>query len=180
MTKTKENFLNYILSMGFIILIIIFLSSIVFISRYVLSNSDNVIENHVKITQIFLDDIKEVESITKSDNLSLNSNIENIDFFKVNYNDFIVSKPHIINLKDNTSIFTFYINGEIGNVDNTYYKKIKNLSVIDKKDIILYEESRVGIVLEVKHEEVKVLNEKNNIVEVTSFDKILGKVFFRN
>ena len=58
MNKNKD-IINYFLTLGFIVLIIIFLSSIIIISRFVLSE-DNSIGKYVINTQNLLEDIEEV------------------------------------------------------------------------------------------------------------------------
>jgi len=119
--EKKEQFVNYLLSIGFIFLVVLFLSSMIFISRFVLSTAEAPINQHIQITKNILDDIKEVKP---SKNESYGGHLSKESYLRVNYKNFNLEKPYFININKNKSIFTFRINGEIKNDNNIYYKKV--------------------------------------------------------
>jgi len=177
--KTKKKLLiNYLFSIGFIFLIVIFLSSIVFISRTVLSNAQEPISDHVKNTQNILEDILEVESITKSSAQNSSNYINNNNkFLNSNSTSLKIFDEAYINVDENKSIFTFFIDGEIVKLNNSYYKKLKNFSKLLTKDTIAYNSNEIGNILEIKNEKLKVLNSNTHKIDSINSNDILGIVF---
>jgi len=184
MKKKNQQFVNYLLTIGFIFLVVLFLTSIVFISRGVLSNPQFINSSVKDLKPNILENINEVETltkITKNNTLNLPLNKVDFDFFKIQSNDFSLNDSFFLNINKNKSIISFRINGEIGSIGNRiFYKKIKNSSNILKKDIVVYSKSRIGQVLSVNKDlEIKVLNLDTNKIEITNSSLIEGRVFLR-
>jgi hypothetical protein len=176
--KKNTNLFNYTLSIGFILLVMIFLISLVGISRSVLSDSET-IRDHVQTTQDLLEDITEVE-LTVEEN-------EKINGFNLGKNNIINYKQNIldisyININENKSIITLILDSELKEYNNVYYLKYKNLYEINKTDQIIYSlDNQIffGKVLEIELNILKVLNFETKEIDKITFDKVLGKIIVK-
>lgn len=177
--KKKDKLLNYTLSVGFILLIVIFLTSIISISRYVLSDG-NAIQEHVVTTKNLLEDIERVE---KSVETQENTEIQTITTSKnkkiANYEKNIKQISYL-NINENKSILTFTLNKEIKELNNINYIEYENQSFIEKNDVILYNVKEKGVILTNNQEELKVFNFESSETEEIEFGNILGKIIYEN
>jgi len=172
--KNKDKLLNYTLSVGFILIIVLFLTSIILISRYVLAD-ENAFQQHVVTTKNLLDDIEKVEkSVENAEEVEF-SQVSSIDKKKThNYENNIVEHSYL-NIKNDTSIISFKLNKNIKEVNNVLYLEYKNSSEIEANEIILYNLNQKGIVLS-KNESVTIFNIQKQDTEKIKFENILGKI----
>jgi len=170
--KNKDIYVNYLLTLGFILLIVTFLVTIISISRFVLSDS-NSFTKHLKDTQNLL---KNIDEVNKDKNLSKNINqfdsninINNLYKLKVN-NDRIIDYSDY-NINQNKSIISFRINSDIKTYKNIYYIQIENKSKLKKRQIITYtiddsSNIRIGEFLEYKNQ-INNNNKKSDYINKT-------------
>lgn len=170
--KNKDIYVNYLLTLGFILLIVTFLVTIISISRFVLSDS-NSFTKHLKDTQNLLKDIDEVnkdKNLSKNINqFDSNININNLYKLKVN-NDRIIDYSDY-NINQNKSIISFRINSDIKTYKNIYYIQIENKSKLKKRQIITYtiddsSNIRIGEFLEYKNQ-INNNNKKSDYINKT-------------
>jgi len=184
--KNKDKLLNYTLSVGFILLIVIFITSIILISRYVLAD-ENALQQHVVSTKNLLDDIEKVEKTFENAEIievsSTNFNQKNT----INYQKNIIEHSYL-NIKENTSIISFKLNKEIKEINNILYLEYENLNEINEDEMILYNMNQKGIILELENNEnsinktnyIIVFNFEKQDTEKINFENILGKIILDN
>lgn len=174
--KKDERYLNYLFTLGFILLIVIFIVSIVLISRVVLSDQSSISE-HVKSTQSLLDNINDVESLKNHTDESSSA----VTFLRLNLAGLNVTDISYYNVNENKSILTMFLTSQIENVGDVYYMKIKNFSTIQKNEVLVYnfnDEIRYGKFLDID-ENLYIFNEINNDkVEKTDKSQILGRLIY--
>ncbi len=190
MKKTNENIFNYTLSIGFVFLIVVFLISLIGITKYSLSN-ENPVKEHVTSTKSLIDDINEVEkSVVKKEDESKTEEVktEPGDFFITNFDDEIADLSYLNMIKQQKGLVTFVFNSSIGVYENIYYVSLSDKYSIDKKDIIIYHVDdlvKVGKVFDVQFIEdegfykYKVIDEVNHVDEIRK-SNIFGLVLFKN
>lgn len=130
--KQDERYLNYLFTLGFILLIVIFIVSIVLISRVVLSEKTTIGE-HVKNTQLLLEDISQVEknynnTFTQSPNR----------FLKLELSDLNVTDISYYTINENKSILTLILDSPIDKINNIYFIKIKDFNKVKNNEILVY------------------------------------------
>ncbi len=177
--KNDHKLFNYTLSIGFILLIVVFIVVMIVMSRYVLSET-NSISNYVFEAQTLLEDVNEVEVSTKDSNL-VGVQIDDKDLLRLKFNNYQENILDVssINIKDNKSIISIVLDSKIETIDNIYYLKIDNLSDISKGYELVYvnEESlEFGKVFSVNMNKVRVLNVESKELVDLEFVDILGKV----
>lgn len=179
MAKKSQKYLSYLLSIGFTMLIFLFLVVLVLISRVVLSDVSPVSE-HVINTKNLLENIEEVEKVAH-----INSSASMEDFnqedierlYKKNsyINEYVLDANHK-NLKDK-SIFTVFFKEQIEKVNNAYYFKLENASTLNKDDLIIYDNDKIGRVIGVGDKITSVIDVENKrIIEINNL-LINGRVF---
>lgn len=180
--KKNVMVINYLMYIGLILLVIVFLILLVSISRFVLSDY-NPIGAHVMNTKNLLEDINEVEKVAIStQNVTLISETGE-DFFRLNYDGFNIRDVSYININENKSIVSMYFTSEIADInDEIYYIKIKDIDNFEKGDIVLYnsiEEPRVGEFLSVDEQgKIIIVNQNTEKLEEASEEGILGRIFY--
>ena len=192
MVKNKEDLFNYVLTIAFVLLILIFLVFIVQISRYVFSDVGQ-IKDHVVLTHDLLEDIGDVEVavLSKDSNLDLANDLDNvnnnINLSLINFVSFQkdLTGAAYINMNENKAVLSLVFSSEVSQIDGIYYLKIKNLSSIDKGDKILYKinelKSVFGVarVFVVHDNSLEVFDIQTKELISIDADKLLGKVILR-
>ncbi len=191
----KENYLNYLLTLGFILTIILFLVSITTISRFVFSNS-NSIGQHVIDTKNLLENIDEVQNSNLTNNKFISSNPNyGID------NKIIIENKNIIdysyyNINENKSIISIRLNSNITKKGNIYYIKLNESSKIKNKENIVFlnpkildefglKKISVGKIISIENQTDNtryiILNIDNEeIVKIDNESLIIGKLLYYN
>lgn len=176
--KNDRKIFNYILSIGFILLIVLFLISLIGISRSVLSGS-LIVKEHVHNTQNLLQDISEVEkSVEENTKTEDTAQITSENIKTSNFKNNILDASYT-NINENKSVITFILNSEISQENNTYYLKYKNQTEIEKNDIILYydkDEFKTGKITTIAEQSLKVININTMHMEEITTTNILGKI----
>lgn len=173
-----EKFFNYLLSLGFISLLLIILSSLLLISSMVLSN-DTSIGKHVIGTRTLLEDIHEVQEVSLG--ISNSSEGVSVDFESlVEAKKLGVGVDEVVNLNinENKSILTLVVPSEISNKDNIYYELLKNNSVLKKGDLIVYgDDKKLASFILMDEEKILVNDFDESEIFSVSLDEKIGKVF---
>lgn len=178
--KKKDKLFNYTLSVAFILLIVIFLTSIISISRYVLSDG-NAIQEHVVTTKNLLEDIERVEkSVETQENTEIKTVTSVSRNKKISNYDNNIIQTNYLNVNENKSILTFTLNKEIIELNGIYFTNYANKNEIEKSDIILYNVKEQGSVLTKNDEKIKVFNFETSETEDIEFGNILGKIIYEN
>lgn len=187
--RKNERVLSYFLLVGYILLIISFLITMIFISRVVLTQDESsLFGEHVKSTKELLDNLDDL----KDDNIKqLNKTSDNELYdieslnnsFYLNQNQFfnISNVGRYNNLRLNKGILTLTFEGEIDNIeDKIFYLKEDNLSHIRKNMFVSYLEDSYGLVVDVNIEEneVVVFSSISNQIERISSERLLGIVIY--
>lgn len=173
----KESILNYFLILGFILVLVIFLSSIVLISRFVLSDVTP-LGKHVQNTKDLLQDINEVEASTQQN--------ENSSDITLNYDEIFIRKNHKIaeitniarvNVNENKTIITMFIKAEVQNIDNIYFEIVKDPSSLTKGDMLIYGiDKKEGSFVSIEDDLLIIYDFKNKRIEKISRDDFIGKI----
>ena len=166
------------LSMGFIFIIILFLTSIIIISRYVLSD-ENALQKHVVTTRNLLDDIEKVEKqVNIQEDINIQENIDYLnDYETINFKN-KVSEYSYLNIGGNNSIISFKLNKKIYKIDNVLYIKYINPQEIEEGDIIAFNLEDKGIIIDSSDDMISVFNIKTQDVQTVSYGNILGKIIY--
>ena len=180
--KVKERLLNYAFSLGFVVIILLFLISIVLISRFVLEDASPIGE-HVNTTRTLLDDIEEVErSVEISKELRSYDNF-NIEQLKCNHYEQEVSDISYLNIHDNKSIISLVFDSPINVINNSYYIKVNDANRLDVGDNIIIQKNGniyYGQIFNINDEGFKVINFENKGKMDIQFENILGKIIVRH
>lgn len=178
----QDKLITYILSLGFIILILFFLIIIIQISRFVLEDT-NTIGEHVVSTKNLLENIEEVQkSVKKSEESKILNNI-NIEQIKCNnYNDKI-NDIYYVNMQNNRSIISLVLTKPINKLNNTYYIEVEKFNNLEIGDNLLIKDENEyydAQIFNFKEDDIiEVINfEKSRKLEIT-FENIIGKILAR-
>ena len=173
--KKKDRYINYILTLAFIFLIVLFLVSIVLISRVVFSD-DTSIGAHLQETQDLIKDANEV----KNSNQTFENHIDSI-IYSDYINNSLINETAIFDLNNNRSILTYVFDSKINKENGYIYLDIKNLSNINNKEIILFKyenKYELGLILEYDPK-TQIANmkdlKKHQILDISK-ENILGKL----
>lgn len=175
--KKNVRIINYLLSIGLILLVMVFIISLMTISRFVLSDVTPV-GIHVLNTKNLLQDINDVEKAA-SISSNLTSKLKGDSF---NFIGFNVTDIAYVNVNKNKSIVTMFFDREIGNIGNVYYVKIKNPDIIQKGEILIYENEGIQIgefVAITDGKELIVNNLEDDRVEQILGINLIGSVFYK-
>jgi len=178
MTKKNEKVLNYILTLGFIFTIVIFLVLIVGISRFVLSDNSS-LGAHVKTTTNLLENIEVVENQTTNTDFQKS----NYNYLSINTNSVNISDYSYYNTNNNKSFFTIKLNQEIFESDDYLYLKVKNLEKIEKGNILLYNnsknETKLARVLIIEDDSFEVSDiESTQIIQISK-KQLIGELLYK-
>lgn len=162
--KSKDRLLSYTLSVGFVVLILIFLILLITISRFVFEGT-NTITDHVTETKTILDNIQEVErSVDSTDSAKIDT--IKLDVLENNYEKDIQDVSYM-NIKDKTSIISLAFNSTIGVTDTgIYYLKLENISGLEQGEKIVFKSDsqiRTGYVFTVKDD--------YSLINIVNFDQ---------
>lgn len=182
-TRTQKNITNYFLTICFILLIVVFVISLIAMSKLVLTGIDP-IQRHVADTQTLLDDIQEVEKVT-TDKLNTTfdaSFLDESEYFEFNYKGFGVTDISYRNVNQNKSIVTFFFDKSIGEIEGYYYVIVQNLSSLAQGDQLIYlspEGTETGKYISHEEDGTIILG-KTTSSQLRQVPKewLLGKVFF--
>lgn len=181
--------LNYLLSMGFIVFLIVILVLMLVISRFVLSDV-NPIGEHVKQTSDLLKGVDEVQKVVEkqideNQNATLDKIINRKTQFDLNEISAEITDLNYYNVNENKSIITLFFDRKIHDINKTiYYVEIKNIEDLVKNEVLVYEEDG-----KIKTGNFISYLEKDNIVVIDIGDQnlikksigdILGIVFYKN
>jgi hypothetical protein len=173
--EKKDTLFNYVLSLGFILFLFLFLISLVMLSRFVLSDNNSNIQTVVSSTQ---DLLEEVETVTK--NAEKNTNLESLSYvpFDVSLKKLGVIDSVYLNINSRgISYVTLTINSTIEEYKG--YGIIKNEELLSKGTHIIYQEDNTGIILSNNDDSFKVFDdEKLEVVEITKED-IIGIIILK-
>jgi hypothetical protein len=178
----KEKMLNYFLSIGFILFLTIFLSLLVIMSRFVLSDVTP-IGAHVQSTQNLLDDIEQVQ---KAANLniadSLNSTISRIavhdSYSSFNELGVDISQVSYFNSEEDNSVISITFEGKVGLSDGVYYLE-KFVYELKKGDFVAFKVNgilKTGKFLILNNDLVHILSD-DEILKINT-NQLLGKIFY--
>lgn len=172
--KKDEGYLNYLLTLGFILLIVIFIVSIVLISRIVFTDSTSIGE-HVINTKDLLEDISDVKQPSNN-----TLNIEDLNIVK--YNDLEISDISFHNINENKSVLTVFLNNEIETNEGYYYMKIKNIENLKKGANLVYYNTNGDFIdcaffVDFNKENLILTKDDEKIIDIEK-DKILGKFIY--
>ena len=178
----KKRLLNYFLSMAVILLVVVFLLSLVSISRYVMDDSA-LLSSHVNDTKNLLENVDEVSKAAERqerDNRTLIT--KEGAFLRLQYKGFNVTDVAYKNVHENKSIFTVIMDESIEERDGIYYVGISNYSRMAKGDVVAYEEDGEVVIGEyVDIEEGRFIFREvgtTNLVEIQR-SRLLGYVIFQ-
>lgn len=189
-SKKNENspILNYLLSMGFIMFLIVIFVLMLLISRFVLSDV-NPIGEHVKQTKDLLKDIDEVQKVAEmqinNQNVTAGQMFENSIHYHLNEISADITDMSYTNVHENKSIITLFFDRRIYVLDNyTYYVEIKNIEDLHKKGIIVFENDGINqtgeFISYLDKENIVVVNTGNDELLKISLGNVLGVVFYKN
>jgi hypothetical protein len=171
------------LSIAFIVFIVFILGSLIFVSRYVLSE-ENSLGGYVTSTQDLLDDVNEVEvPIDEVDTLT-SLEQRNIDRFKFNSFEDSITDFSILNVDEDKGIISFVFDSKIEQFENIYYIVLKDEIRLEEGFDIIYitETSSVsyGRVFSIEDGKYKVFNSDSKEVTYVVRSDILGKILFKD
>ena len=170
----SDRLVNYTLSMGLIILILLFLIAIVQISRYVLEDS-NPVMGHVASTRDLLSNIEAVEKNVVTDNANFN-NLRCADHLE---ND--ITRIDTYNMPDGTGIVTYVFDSRVQRFNDTYYLEVSGIDDIRVGEHIVFRKNdfNQGVIYAIENDVIKVVNfETKNSFEL-SINDVIGKVIVR-
>lgn len=180
MKKNNDKLFNYTLSVGFIVIILIFLVLIIQISRIVF-NDDNSIQEHVSTTKNLLDNINEVEkSVEKNEELThqLNQNMHYSTNKISNYQENVKDVSYL-NINEDKAIISIVVDSEIHKIENTYYLKTDNINDLAISDNIVFLDENIylGKIFEIEDDStIKLITLDNQSTKIIDFTNVLGKV----
>lgn len=180
--KNNQKLFNYALSIGFIVLIVVFIFSLVVISRAVLSDT-NPIRDYVENTRSLLDDVSDVE--VQIDDVE-GVQIDDRDLLRLKFNNYQENILEVadLNINENKSILTVVLNSKIGVRNNVYYLIVKNSSELNKGYEVVYEDIggnlEFGKVFSVSGNDLKILNVDSKEILTINVNDILGKVLLKD
>lgn len=184
--KTNSPFLNYVLTIGFVAFLIVLLATIVVISRFVLSDV-NPLGQHVQNTKDLLNDVNEVQKAAeqKIENQTKTTPaaivIQEVKTPEFNTIGAKVTGIHHMNVNENKSILTIFFDHDIYIQNGIYYFKIKDLSELHNRELVLYRENtdlKTGQFMAVNQDgDIIIQDDKENSVKINEMD-LLGKIFY--
>ncbi len=154
----RDFFVNYLGSLAFISIILLFLFSLLFISRFTLDEGGD-LHNYVSSTKTLLDDIDEVEKNVNSINGSVSNRFSLYDV-KLVGSDFGVLSESYINSNVGDSFFTLKFNYSILEFENYYIIDIDENFDFKNGQVVLFEELDNDLVYE-----AIVLSDETNYIE---------------
>lgn len=190
MKKEKySQLVNYLFSLGFILLLIIIFLFMSYISKFVFSDNE-AIKEHVISTREIFEEIGEVKRTTEilqeSNNVSKKNEydtyeIPEISPNKLNYK--IIDIAHV-NINDSKSFMTIQLDRKIYTFENMYYIQIKNSTELSKADPIIYlsnsdiyEGTIITSTKDITNEKtIHIINSKTKTIDEIEYKDILGKI----
>lgn len=176
--KKNMKLINYFLSIGLTLLVVIFLISIITISRFVFSDVTPIGE-HVINTKILLDDVNEVQ---KSKEEGVNVSLTADDFLRVSHLSLNITDFAYINVNEDKSIVTMFIDSEIGNIENTtYYVKIKDYGTLQRGEPVVYvgDWYRTAEFLSIRGTNAIVIDYEDDALVEIKVDDLVGRVLYQ-
>lgn len=174
--------INYMFTIGFILLLVILIVSMVTISRIVLSDVTP-IGAHVKETKSLLDNISEVSKTAQNnvENKTIVDKIHMFEGFKYNNN---ITDISTLSSRNNVSFITIKLDRRVSRMENMYYVDIVSKDDLNKEDMVLYidEEgiTHVGQFVTFEDERVVLIDiDLEEIIKV-DFDSIVGEIIYIN
>lgn len=177
MTK-QSRLVNYTLSMGLIILILLFLIALVQISRYVLEDTSPVV-GHVTSTRDLLSNIEAVEKNVEESRI-----LDNVNFNNLRCTDHLeadIKRIDTYNMPDGTGIVTYILKDRVQRFNDTYYLEVNSLDDLKIGEHIVFRRSKFneGVIYDIEEETIKVVNfDTKNSYEISIKD-VIGKVVVR-
>lgn len=171
----EDKYLNYLFTLGFILLIVIFIVSIILISRVVLSE-DTQLGEHVKSTKTLLEDIIQVDDIKNQ------TYLEKSDIFKLDFSELNVTDIAFRNVNENKSILTVFLTSEIVKENEIYYIKIKDINSLQNNNLIAYKSDGniyIGKFRGIEDEEHVFIESELNLAGKIENSQILGLVIYK-
>lgn len=181
--KTDDKLFNYMLSIGFIVFIVFILGSLIFVSRYILSD-ENALGGYVTSTQNLLEDVNSVE--VPIDEIDSFANLEqrNIERFKFNSFEDSINDFSILNINEDKGIISFVFDSKVEQFEDIYYIVLKDETRLEEGFDIIYitktNSLSYGRVFSIEDGKFKVFNSDTKEVEEIIRKNILGKILFKD
>lgn len=174
--KKKEYFVNYILTICFILLVVLFLISMIGISRVTLNESPQV-RDHVGNAKELLDQIEnnhnEIDSLSQTGIGSFGNGIYSPSFS-------IEDVSHL-NIREDRAFITFRIDSQIKQEKNIYYVEIKDFKELSQGDLILLSDQETfekAEFLSLEEDHILAYDKQNNKIEQIDFENIKGVIVY--
>jgi predicted PurR-regulated permease PerM len=176
----NEKLINYTLTIGFIFLIVFFISSIILISRFVFVGTS--IGEHVQITKELIGNINKIEKETNNSE-NLLQELNNNNFFNLNPSNSNIISYSYLNTNNNQSFITIKFNSSIKKIDKYLYIPIINISYLEKNTIIIYfnsidEKHEIGKFISYENNEIYIFDIENNDFLKIDPESIKGEIIF--
>lgn len=179
MSKSNEKFFNYLLTIGFILILVIFSVSLIGISRMVLSDESN-FQQHVITTTTLLQDIEEVEKTTRNQENQTQVLIEEeLIKEKLEQNSFNITDYSFTNLEDKT-VLVLYLDSKIFQIDKYIIVEITSVDNLSVNDKIIYFSDEVGSVVDIEKDYIRIYSFERKIIEEVPKNEIRGLILFEN
>ena len=172
-TMKKEQVFNYIGSLVFISVILLFLFSLVFISRFALNDTGG-LQEYVVSTKTLLEDIDEVQKEVRNETSPTRIDLKNFHVFDESYG---VEDISYLNNKDKESFFTLRFNSTIKETEKYYILEIDEDYEFIKGQRILFLENE-GIVLENEENTIEVYNIETTRITTIKKEEIGGVIIY--
>lgn len=170
-------FVNYLLTISLVLLVIIFVVTLMSISRFVLSDF-NPIGEHVMQTQNLLNEVGDVQEAVNSSKIVLNNDA----YLSLSYKGFQATEIAYINVNSTRSIVTMFFNTEVGSInEEIYYFRINDSSNLNTGEILVFENDgvRLGEFVSLNDEgEVLIIDSYDQKVLEVPINSVFGRVFY--
>lgn len=170
----KEQYFNYLGSLVFVSLILLFLFSLVFISRFALDDT-GVLQDYVQSTKTLLDDIDEVQKEVESFNSNISRvDLKNIEIFDSSYG---VIDSSYLNIKNTGAFFTLKFDHPIIEFNNYYLLDVDDNFTYFKGQRIIYGGNE-GIIVEINDNTLEIYDLDTARINPVTKEGVLGVVIY--
>lgn len=178
MKKNNEKLVNYFLTVGFVIILLIILVSLLMISRFVLSEDSN-LQRHVLSTKTLLEDIEEVEKNTRI-NETQESNNEEILIKEEVFSNFDILDYDFRKIGDKT-VFVLHLNNTISQTNDYIILNITNINQSHINSKIIYENAKTAVITQIKEDnEIEIYDINQEELKLIKKENINGLILFKN
>lgn len=175
----RKNMMNYILSIGFIFITVLFLTALFGITRFVLADADSV-QSHVISTRDLLEDIERVEQAAQKVNET--PVLIPRTFIDLNSSYASLNSSSLRNVANSKGVAAFKFNQPLLQEGDLYYFAVSDIDKLSKGQLVLYSNSlEEGLFVSFEEDDLEVylyLVTEDRYVRVPQ-SEIRGVVFFR-